>query len=162
MPTIHLIHGFLGSGKTTFAKSLEQDTGAVRFSPDEWMVRLHGTNPAADKFREHEERIAELIWDMAALFLKRGHDVIMDMGFWNRPHRDYAREFARENKAEVKLYALTCQEDTMRRRVLERTRTLHNTALFIDENAFELFKDRFEPLRSDEGHIVIDTSVPSQ
>jgi predicted kinase len=160
MPTIHLIYGFLGAGKTTFAKSLEQETGSVRFSPDEWMVRLHGTNPPADRFPEQEERVAELIWDMAALFLKRGHDVIMDMGFWNRAHRDYAREFARENKAEVKLYALTCREDTMRRRVLERTRTLPDRALFIDENAFELFKDRFEPLGSDEEHIAIDTSVP--
>jgi predicted kinase len=159
MPIIHLIHGFTGAGKTTFANSLEQETGAVRFSADEWMVRLHGTNPPADRFRDYVDRIDKLIWDMAALFLERGHDVIIDGGFWTRAARNHAREFAKQNNAEVKLYALTCPEEIMRRRVLERTRALLDRALFIDENAFELFKSRFEPLGPDEEHISIDTSA---
>lgn len=38
MPTVHMIHGFVGVGKTTFAKKLQQEVNAVRFSPDEWMI----------------------------------------------------------------------------------------------------------------------------
>jgi hypothetical protein len=38
MSTAHLIHGFLGAWKTTFAKKLEAELGAVRFSQDEWMA----------------------------------------------------------------------------------------------------------------------------
>ena len=93
------------------------DSGAVRFSPDEWMVRLHGTNPPADKFQEYHNGIEELIWDMAALFLVKGHDVIMDMGFWSRASRDKARAFTSKHHAAAKLYALTCQENIMRHNV---------------------------------------------
>jgi predicted kinase len=159
MPTVHLIHSFTGAGKTTFAKSLEQQTGAVRFSPDEWMVRLHGSNPPVDKFQQYHDRIEKLIWDTAALFLQKGHDVVMDMGFWTRASRDHAREFATKHHAKIKLYALTCSENIMRLRVLERTMNLPAGALFIDENAFELFKKRFEPLAPDEEHMTIDTSA---
>lgn len=41
-PIAHLICGFIGSGKTTFARKLEKETGAARFTKDEWMVRLFG------------------------------------------------------------------------------------------------------------------------
>jgi len=32
MPTVHLIHGHLGSGKTTLAKKLAEDFNGVRFN----------------------------------------------------------------------------------------------------------------------------------
>ncbi len=37
--TAHLLHGFTGAGKTTFARQLEAETGAVRFCQDEWVHR---------------------------------------------------------------------------------------------------------------------------
>lgn len=42
MATAHLIHGFLGVGKTTFARQLEERLPAIRFSHDEWMARRYG------------------------------------------------------------------------------------------------------------------------
>ena len=42
MATVHLIHGYLCSGKTTFAKELERHTSGVRSSLDEWMTALTG------------------------------------------------------------------------------------------------------------------------
>jgi len=35
MSAAHLIHGYLGAGKTTFARQLERDIPAIRFSHDE-------------------------------------------------------------------------------------------------------------------------------
>jgi predicted kinase len=32
MRTAHLIHGYLGAGKTTFAKTLEKEAIAIRFT----------------------------------------------------------------------------------------------------------------------------------
>ncbi|WP_084678562.1 AAA family ATPase [Actinopolymorpha alba] len=46
MPTAHLIHGYIGAGKTTFAKRIEQDAAAVRFSADEWLTTLYGDDEA--------------------------------------------------------------------------------------------------------------------
>jgi len=38
--TIHLICGFMGFGKTTYAKKLAQREKAVRMTPDEWMRQI--------------------------------------------------------------------------------------------------------------------------
>jgi hypothetical protein len=34
-PVAHIVIRFIGSGKTTFARKLEKETGAVRFTKDE-------------------------------------------------------------------------------------------------------------------------------
>ena len=49
---LHLIHGFVGAGKTTFAKKLEHFLPAVRFTHDEWMSKLYGENPPLEHFNE--------------------------------------------------------------------------------------------------------------
>ncbi|WP_460532347.1 AAA family ATPase [Flindersiella endophytica] len=36
---VHLLCGLVGAGKTTCARRLAADLPAVRFSPDEWMLR---------------------------------------------------------------------------------------------------------------------------
>jgi hypothetical protein len=52
MATAHLLFGFLGSGKTTLAKELEERHRAMRFTPDEWMARLFGEDPPVAIFKE--------------------------------------------------------------------------------------------------------------
>lgn len=84
MATLFLIHGFIGSGKTTFAKKLAERENAVRFSPDEWMAHFYGNNPPQEFFADYDRRNKDMIWSMAAEFLKRGQNVILDYGFWQR------------------------------------------------------------------------------
>ena len=45
MTNLHLIYGFVRAGKTTFARKLESEISAIRFTHDEWMVKLYGHNP---------------------------------------------------------------------------------------------------------------------
>lgn len=157
MPSLHLLHGFTGSGKTTFARKLEQELPAFRFSPDEWMVQLYGHNPPAEHFPEYFDRVVGLIWQSAVRLLELGVDVVLDFGFWSRSSRDEARARAAVLGIPYRLYALSCSEETMRRRVLRRTADLPADALWINAEAFELFKSRFEPLAQDEEHVRIDT-----
>jgi predicted kinase len=154
-PTLHLIYGFVGAGKTTFAKKLEKDTKAVRFTPDEWMIALYGDR--AEDFQDKQNRITLLVYDTAKKILATGTDVILDFGFWSRKSRDHARAFARDCGVSCKLYNLQCAEDVMRRRVIKRTAEMPAGALFIDDNAFNEFKTRLEPLREDEDAVLIRT-----
>ncbi|MEK7765765.1 MAG: AAA family ATPase, partial [bacterium] len=39
-PRLIIVCGLPGSGKTTLAKRLEGQLGAIRFAPDEWMEAL--------------------------------------------------------------------------------------------------------------------------
>lgn len=155
--TLHLIHGFTGAGKTTFAKRLERKLPAVRFSPDEWMVAFYGTDPLREQFQESHARVTQVIWGLAVRLLSLGVDVILDFGFWSRSSRDDARARARAIGVHWKLYSLDSSDAVMRRRVLRRTSKMPPGELVIDEAAFELFKSRFEALGSDEVHIRIPT-----
>ncbi len=159
MPTLHLLCGFTGAGKTTVAKQLERDIPALRFSPDEWMVKLYGHNPPAQDFRDYHDRVVDLIWQHALRVLDLGLDVVLDFGFWSRASRDAARAKATAAGVLYRLYFLDCSEEVMRRRVLNRTEELPSDALWIDEAAFDLFTGRFEPLGEDEEHIRIETGA---
>ena len=138
MATLHLIHGFVGAGKTTFARQLESDISAIRFTHDEWMVKLYGHNPPEHKFAEYYARISSLIWDLTIKLLNLGHSVILDFGFWSRADRDEARFKASQAKAKVKLYFVSCSEKVMRDRVAKRNKNLLDDSLQIDEYAFDV------------------------
>jgi predicted kinase len=155
-PTAHLVHGFVCAGKTTLARRLERQFRAVRFTHDEWMNRLYGPNPPAEQFAELYAQVDALIWQCAKQVLACGVDVILDHGFWSRESRDEARSRLEELGARAVLYNVTCPEDVMRRRLAVRTNRLPEDSLWINEQAFELFKRRFEPLAADEARVLVD------
>jgi predicted kinase len=91
--------------------------------------------------------------------LRSERDVILDFGFWSRVSRDEARSKAQAAGAKVKLYLISCAEETMRQRVLECSAELPAGALAIDEHAIQLFKARFEPLGEDESYIIVRSDM---
>jgi O-succinylbenzoate synthase len=106
-PTLHLICGQAGAGKTTYAKHLEKSESAVRFSKDEWIVTLYGRDLTLADWSQFEPRCYALIESLSEPLLKRGIDVIWDYGFWYREERLRALNFANNLEAlgeEVKSY----------------------------------------------------------
>jgi predicted kinase len=154
--TAHLLHGFVGAGKTTFARKLEMELPAIRFTHDAWMNRLYGPNPPAADFAERACRVDQLIWSCARRALELGTDVILDSGFWTRKSRDEARNRIRAGGFRWVLYSVEVPEHLARERVAVRTRRLPDDSLWINDEAFELFKSRFETLQSDEARTRID------
>jgi hypothetical protein len=70
MPVLHLMCGLPCSGKTTLARSLERDLGALRLCPDEWMTRIVG-----DGRDEAKRATVEAVqWEVAARALTLGLD----------------------------------------------------------------------------------------
>ena len=91
MATLLLICGLPCSGKTTLAVRLERERGALRLTPDEWIVRLFGTGltpPTLDWCRDPVESVQ---WGVAERALRLGVNVILDFGFWSRVERDEFR-----------------------------------------------------------------------
>ena len=52
-PTVYLLCGLPAAGKTTLAKQLEEKQGAVRFTLDEWMIRLYDYTIFDREYGEH-------------------------------------------------------------------------------------------------------------
>jgi predicted kinase len=149
MATANLIHGYLGAGKTTFARRLENDLPAIRFSHDEWMTRLYGNDPPVDEFPELKRRVSEQIDKIWPRCLELGLDVVLDLGFWSRQQRDETRATASALGADTRLYRLACSEDEAWSRVEKRNLNLDGS-FFINRNTFDVLKTGFEPLGDDE------------
>jgi len=149
MPTAHLIHGFLGAGKTTLARHLEQSLPAIRFTHDEWMVRLYGADPPAELFPEYFRRVSDQISSVWPRCLELGLDVVLDLNFWTRQQRDEVRARAAELGATSRLYRLACPDDVAWRRIEERNANLEGS-LHLSRATFEALRFRFEPLDANE------------
>ncbi len=105
-PTVYLICGFIGAGKSTFSKKLEEKTGAVRITKDEWSIRLVGNNPTVDGYAHWDSKITALSRDFAFYLVEKGMDVILDEGFWERKTRDEMRKRAEAVGANSVMYFL--------------------------------------------------------
>lgn len=155
-PVAHIVVGFISSGKTTFARRLEKETGAVRFTKDEWMVRLFGNTPPKDKFEEYDNKMTSLARDMALECLKAGTDVIIDEGFWEKEHRDEIREKVEKVGAIPKMYYLKVPLEVMKARTLKRTEKPPVDSFTIDEDSFNHYWKFFQPPDKDEDFTLIE------
>lgn len=109
MATVHLAHGFIGTGKTTFAKKLEHSERAFRITHHEWMAHLYGIDPPEAEFPKFYERVNEITRKTTKRLLELDQSVILDFGFWTRASRSFAISKVGEYGADYKLYELTAR-----------------------------------------------------
>ena len=158
MATAHLIHGYIGTGKTSLAIHLERVVGGVRFSADEWYLRLYaGDEPTWHLDATWSDRLMALLDDVWPRLLAHGVDVVLDFGFWSRGSREAARILALGVGAETRLYAVVCADEVARARCLSRNAD-PGRSFVIDEAAFEALRVKFEPLGPDEVFDLVDTT----
>ena len=153
-PTVYVICGFIGAGKTTFAKKLEKKTGAVRITKDEWSIRLIGNDPTIDGYAEWDTKIIELSRDVAFQLAEKGIDVIIDEGFWEKEQRDKMRKRIEAIGAKEVLYYLDTPIDTIRERVVGRNSNLMKESFQISREMFDNYLKYWQPPSEDEGYIL--------
>ena len=146
-PVAYLLCGFIGSGKTTFARKLEQETGAVRFTKDEWSVKIfgHEHNPSKDTFAEYDSRVTQLATEIALRCLQAGTSVIIDDGFWYKKQRDEMRQTLQDLGAVAKLYYIDTPVEVMRARTVKRSGNPPKDSFYITEEEFENYLKLFQP-----------------
>ena len=138
-PTLHLTVGLPGVGKTTLARELERGSGALRLTPDEWMMPLFGVR-WADSGGKRDVLEGRLIW-VAHQVLRAGGSVILDFGCWSPDERHALRAIADLAGADFTLHYVTLPEDERRRRATARWRE-------APEQTFEMTLDDHERFRT--------------
>jgi predicted kinase len=154
--TVHLICGFLGAGKTTFAKSLATRESAIRISIDELYLRLFADGPTYDLDRTALERLRGVLNDIWPEIVRTGVSVVLDCGFWSRSVRDEVREQANSAGVIARLYWLCCPDEVAMARCLKRNG--QPDSFLISAEGFVGLKQRFEPPDPDELYEIIDSA----
>ena len=152
MPEIHLICGFIGFGKTTYAKKLECELPAIRFTHDEIMVQRYGRHP--DDFKLKYQIVDNFIKEETIKLINNGQNVILDYGFWSREVRKEYYNWAKSITNKVYFHSVICDIETAKKRVLKRNIDDTNE-LFIDENCFDNLLDQYEPISETEKYKII-------
>ncbi|MBP9691462.1 ATP-binding protein [Candidatus Woesebacteria bacterium] len=135
--TLHLICGLPGSGKTTLAKKIEAEKGAIRMCPDEWIKSIwkESAETTGNAFRGN---IEELQWIIGKQILKSGIDVIIEWGTWWKDERDRLKNEAKALGSDVKMYYLNADKEVLKARIKERNKNLgQNEFLMPDESLDE-------------------------
>lgn len=119
--TLHIIHGFLGAGKTTFSQKLTKELNAVHLNPDEWCVKLFTKEEYEKAWEKCFSSTLDMLWQKTREYLNNGTDVVFDSGFWDRGSRDYARQVAKQCQAGFKHYFLDTPDEIAKQRLARRS-----------------------------------------
>jgi len=132
------------SGKTTLAKKLETELGALRLTPDEWHRFLYGQDAAHPEHDERHSKIEALQWNIAADALTRGLDVILDFGLWTRAERDDFKQRGTALGAQTKIHYLEVSTEELFKRLQVRNSLASDDVTFIPIAMMERYLPLFE------------------
>jgi predicted kinase len=159
-PVAYMISGKVGSGKTTYAMRLAENTRAPVFSIDAWMAALFSADiPASGKgipidfawYAERVDRCEVMIWELCKQQIMQGRSVVLDLGFLRRARRKKFIDWAAAVGADIQVHFLDVDVEIRRERVAARNRHRAGTFSFaVTDEMFDFAETLFEPLDASE------------
>ena len=155
MSKVYIIHGFIRAGKTTFAKKLERETEAKRFTPDEIIAKRYGINLSVEEIRNANLTIKDKIWKEVKISIQNNQGVIMDYGLWKKQQRVDLIDKIKKLGGEPIVYEVLCEPALMKQRALQRN---NDGDITITSERYDMYYQRFEPMSDNEERIMINTN----
>ena len=135
-PTLFMLYGFPGSGKTYFARQLCEELQAAHVQGDRIRFELF-QEPRYD--RQENEIVTHLMEYMAEEFLQAGISVVFDVNIMRSSKRRSLRDMARRHKSKSVLIWFQVDTETAFTRVVKRDRRKSDDkyAAPMDRTTFE-------------------------
>ena len=170
-PTLFIITGLIGSGKTVLAKAISHRRAMAVISSDDVRKRLANIPPDEHRFEEFDSGIYSSTFSrktydemlrQAKQILKARQSVIIDASFRKAKERRKTMKLAQEMGAAFKVIECVCDEETIKERLSHRFEEAS-----ISDGRLEILpqlKEDFEPVSEFdlEDHIVVDSSRPME
>lgn len=153
-PTLILLYGYPGAGKSFLARQLCEDIQAAHVQSDRIRYELF-ENPSYDK--QENQIIDHLMQYMTEEFLGAGISVIYDINAMRVSQRRELRELARKNKVETMLIWFQIDADSAFQRVSKRDRRRADDKFTpsISRSTFEQVASNMQNPQPTEDYMVI-------
>jgi predicted kinase len=138
-PTLFVLAGMPGSGKSVLASRLARERSSFHLDPDAWFMAL-GLDPHDGRLREIFENLQ---WQQGLRLLELGGSVIAESAGWRRESRERRRVAAVELGVRTELHVLDVPFEERWRRIEQRNRSSH--AVPITRDQLERFEGFWEP-----------------
>lgn len=165
-PTLIIMAGLVGTGKSAVAASLGEATRAATVRSDEARKRLAGVLPGEHRYEDYEKGIyseeftnktySELLKE-ASEILGGGRSIILDASYKSRASREGAAAMAREKGARFFIVECVCDQNVVRARLTKRMDEMD-----VSDGRWEIYdrqKKEFEEITENEGRLIRIDSV---
>ena len=141
---LHLLCGLPCAGKTTFAKQLAKEKGAVVFSLDHLVLTLFPEEDTFETHRQYVQRVKDAFFPIVGDLLSQGCMIVMDFPAHTRVERDSLRQLAIQAKVKSYLYYLRADLETTKKRIQQRNAALKEGEYFIPDWLLNMLIEKFE------------------
>ncbi len=122
-PVVHLLVGLPGSGKSTYARSMER-AGLIRLSVDEALQERHGVLGEDYSEDQHLSLLAPVVGEVREQLIaavRAGHSVVLDHGLGKRDEREDFKQLVEGLGATWRLLHFTTDRAELLRRLAARS-----------------------------------------
>lgn len=153
-PTLVLLYGYPGAGKTYLARQLCEDIQAAHVQGERIRYELFN-EPRYD--RQENEIVSHLMDYMTEEFLNAGMSVIYDINAMRLAQRRELRDMARKSKAQTLLIWLQIDAESSYMRVAKRDRRKADDkySLPLDRQTFDSLTQAMQNPSNNEDYMVI-------
>ncbi len=153
-PTLYLMMGYPGAGKTTTARIIHELTGAVHL----WADKIRNER-FPHPTHSHEENLAlyQHLNELVAELLATGQDVVFDTNFNFFKDRVHLRDIATQHNAQTRLIWVKTPKRLARERATHPAHAERNTYPYkMPLERFDRISREFEPPRENEPCVTIE------
>lgn len=153
-PTLFLLYGFPGAGKTFFARQLCEELQAAHLQSDRVRFELFD-EPRYD--RQEDDIVTHLMRYMTEEFLGAGISVVYDTNALRGMQRRELRDMARKSKAQTMLvwFQLDTESAFVRVKNRDRRKTDDKFALELTQNQFDTTIGHMQNPSTTEDYMVV-------
>jgi len=167
---IYLVGGLVGTGKSTAARAIAAETGAVVLASDRLRRRLLGAPQRTAGWREGRytaeavEGVYAALLERAAPVVDSGRSVVLDASWSRRRLRERARAWAQQHQADCVFAEVRCPRSLALARLAQRQQQGRDPSEAGPE-LYDRFAASFEPLDATEWpprqRWILDTAAPT-
>lgn len=153
-PTVYMMLGLPGSGKTTYSKQLKSMLSIPRLSLDEEYSKLGGDLHSHKWNEQIADKASMLIKSRIKKLIESNESVILDFCPWKKGERSQYRDFVESIGANCHIYYFDTSITELNQRLLTRNGSLDTDIHIVTPDMMAAFIKRFDPPADEQYELV--------